>query len=108
MIAPALPVASGTDGSMHDESQRRAITDPIRLAALRTLALLDSPAEEAFDRLTRLAAQTIQVPIALVSLVDEERQFFKSCVGLAEPWATTRQNALTYSFCQYVVASNMP
>ena len=85
-----------------------ALTAAPRLAALRSLGLLDTPAEESFDRLTRLAARTMRVPIALISLVEDERHFFKSCVGLAEPWATARQRPLSHSFCQHVVASNMP
>ncbi|MGL5305589.1 GGDEF domain-containing protein [Aeromonas jandaei] len=53
-----------------------------RLDALRRLAVLDSPAEERFDRITRMARNMFDVPIALVSLVDENRQWFKSCCGL--------------------------
>ncbi|MEE4250253.1 MAG: PAS domain S-box protein, partial [Alcanivoracaceae bacterium] len=53
-----------------------------RLQALHDLQLLDTPAEERFDRLTRLAKQMFAVPIALVSLVDEQRQWFKSSQGL--------------------------
>ena len=53
-----------------------------RLAALRDLGILDTAAEEAFDRFTRLAAAMLDVPIALVSLVDETRQWFKSHHGL--------------------------
>jgi GAF domain-containing protein len=79
--------------------------NPDRLAALHSTQLLDSPAEEAFDRLTRLAARILDAPIALVSLVDGDRQFFKSCLGLAEPWASQRQTPLRYSFCQHVVAT---
>jgi GAF domain-containing protein len=74
-----------------------------RLDALRSTGLLDSPAEEAFDRLTRLAARLLRVPVALVSLVDEDRQFFKSCFGLPEPLATQRETPLSHSFCQHVV-----
>ncbi|HEY3232196.1 MAG TPA: GAF domain-containing protein, partial [Roseiflexaceae bacterium] len=85
-----------------------AIRDPSRLAALRRLDLLDSPAEVAFDRLTNLAATILCTPIALVMLVDEERQFFKSCVGLAEPRRSKRETPLLHSFCQYVVASGKP
>ncbi len=84
------------------------VQDPQRLAALHRTALLDSPAEAAFDRLTRLATTLLQVPIALVSLVDAHRQFFKSCVGLPEPWATQRETPLSHSFCQHVVASSTP
>jgi GAF domain-containing protein len=82
---------------------------PDRLAALRRLALLDSPEEPAFDRLTRLAATFLRAPIALVSLIDSDRQFFKSAFGLPEPWRSLRhQTPLSYSFCRHVVASGRP
>ncbi|HEV2148638.1 MAG TPA: GAF domain-containing protein [Longimicrobiaceae bacterium] len=84
------------------------IHDPTRLAALRRSALLDTPAEEAFDRLARLASRILNAPVALVSLVDEDRQFLKSCVGLPEPWASQRETPLTHSFCQHAVASGEP
>lgn len=67
------------------------LRDPARLAALRQLALLDAPSEAAFDRLTRLAVATLGVLVALVTLVDADRQFFASCVGLPEPWYSARQ-----------------
>jgi GAF domain-containing protein len=70
--------------------------------------LLDTPSEEAFDRLTRLATTVLRVPVALVSLVDGRRQFFKSCVGLPEPWSSLRQTPLTHSFCKHAVASGEP
>jgi len=53
-----------------------------RLQTLRSLQILDTPPEERFDRLTRLAKRLFGVPIALVSLVDENRQWFKSRDGL--------------------------
>ncbi|HAN45958.1 MAG TPA: GGDEF domain-containing protein [Cyanobacteria bacterium UBA8156] len=56
--------------------------DLIRVATLRSLGVLDTPPEERFDRLTRMARRLFGVPIALVSLVDENRQWFKSRVGL--------------------------
>ena len=79
-----------------------------RLAALGRTGLLDSPAEEPFDRLTRLAARIIKTPVALVSLIDRDRQFFKSTVGLPEPWRSRRETPLTLSFCQHVVAIHEP
>jgi signal transduction histidine kinase len=85
-----------------------ALRDPERLAALRRTGLLDSPPEEAYDRLTRLAAHVLGVPVALVSLVSDDRQFFKSCVGLPEPWASRRGTPLSHSFCQHAVASAEP
>ncbi|MGI8552255.1 MAG: GAF domain-containing protein [Dehalococcoidia bacterium] len=85
-----------------------AVRNPERLAALRATALLDSKAEAAFDRLTRLATRVLRAPVALVSLVDDDRQFFKSCIGLPEPWASARETPLSHSFCQYVVATSEP
>ena len=85
-----------------------AIRDSGRLAALRGLDLLDTPPDPAFDRLTRLAAAVLHAPIALITLVDEHRQFFKSSVGLPDAWATRRETPLAYSFCQNMVASAEP
>jgi hypothetical protein len=52
-----------------------------RLEALRETSLLDSPPEEAFDRLTRLATAVLHVPVAIISLHDRDRQFNKSACG---------------------------
>ena len=84
------------------------IDDSARLASLQRTNLLDSPPEEAFDRLTRLASKILHVPVSLVSLVDHERQYFKSVVGPDDPWATLRETPLSHSFCQHVVASSKP
>jgi hypothetical protein len=62
-----------------------ALADPGRLAAVRQTNLLDTPAEDAFDRVARMAARLLDVPIALVPLIEDDRQFFKACVGLPEP-----------------------
>jgi diguanylate cyclase (GGDEF)-like protein/PAS domain S-box-containing protein len=61
----------------------RPANEAARLRMLRSLGILDTPAEEVFDRVTRVVSQLLQVPIALVSLVDENRQWFKSRVGMA-------------------------
>jgi GAF domain-containing protein len=79
-----------------------------RLATLGRTGLLDTPPEEPFDRLTRLATRLLKAPVALVSLVDRDRQFFKSAIGLPEPWQTRRETPLTHSFCQHVVARDEP
>lgn len=84
------------------------VDDAGRLAALAGAGLLDTPAEEPFDRLTRLVSRVLGVPVSLVSLVDSDRQFFKSQVGLAEPWASERQTPLSHSFCQHVVTRQAP
>jgi len=85
-----------------------AARDPRRLKAVRESGLLDSPREASFDRLTRVAATALNAPIALVSIVDEARQFLKSCVGVAEPWASRREMPLSHSYCQHAVASPEP
>ncbi len=69
-----------------------------RLKVLRSLDILDTPSEERFDRLTRIANRLFDVPIALVSLVDEDRQWFKSAVGL-EATETPRD----ISFCGHAI-----
>jgi GAF domain-containing protein len=79
-----------------------------RLAALQRLGVLDTAPEQGFDRLSRIACRMLRAPIALVSFVDRNRQFFKSCVGLPEPFASTRQTPLSHSFCQHVVGSGRP
>jgi GAF domain-containing protein len=86
-----------------------AVENSERLAALGQANLVDTPPEEGFDHLTRLAARLLGAPIALVSLVDKDRQFFKSCIGpVPEPWLSQRQTPLSHSFCQYAVASREP
>ncbi|HEX8073471.1 MAG TPA: GAF domain-containing protein [Thermoleophilaceae bacterium] len=85
-----------------------AVRDPDRLRALRATGLLDSPIQENFDRHARIAAEALNAPVALVSLVDEDRQFFKSCLGLPEPWLSQRGSKLSHSFCQHVVAAREP
>ncbi|WP_435010874.1 PAS domain S-box protein [Tundrisphaera lichenicola] len=84
------------------------LKDPGRLSALKASQLMDSPGEELFDRVTRLATRIIGAPVALVSLVDDHRQFFKSAMGLNEPWASARQTPLSHSFCRHVVESRRP
>lgn len=84
------------------------LSDQQRLNRLHQLCLLDSPLDPAFDRLTQLATRILNMPVSLVTLVDSERQFFKSQVGLPEPYASLRQTPLAYSFCQHTVATAQP
>lgn len=79
-----------------------------RLQALQRTGLLDAPAEDAFDRFTRIGARLCRTPIALMTLVDHNRQFFMSSFGLSEPWQTLRETPLTHSFCKYAVARRAP
>ena len=80
---------------------------PARLAVLRATGLLDTPPEPAFDRLTRLAARLLDVPAAFLSLVDEERDFYKAACGLPEPLATERE-VQGRTFCHHCIAEGTP
>jgi PAS domain S-box-containing protein len=69
-----------------------------RLAALHAMNILDTPAEERFDRITRIALRLFNVPIAVVSLTDTNRQWFKSCYGL-----DASESARDVSFCGHAI-----
>ncbi|MGY1446206.1 sensor domain-containing phosphodiesterase [Pseudomonas chlororaphis] len=76
----------------------KAIAEERRLAALHALELLDTASCENFDRICRMAAEYFKVPTALISLVDRDRQWFKSRVGFDEP-----QTPISQSFCAFTV-----
>lgn len=73
----------------------------IRIKTLQSLNVLDTPAEERLDRITKIAANMFDVPIALVSLIDSERQWFKSCIGLG-----VNETARDVSFCAHAILSD--
>jgi diguanylate cyclase len=75
------------------------LAEEARLQALHALGLLDTPREDRFDRFTRLALAAFDVPIALVSLVDRERQWFKSHAGL-----DYRETPRPLAFCSHAIA----
>ena len=83
------------------------VRNPSRLAAVKRAGLLDTPPEESFDRLTRLAAKLIGVPATFISLVDKDRDYYKSHFGFSEPLATTRQLQGT-TFCHHAITSSAP
>ena len=60
----------------------KTVDEILRLGVLHDQAVLDTPPEARFDRITAMAAAHFKAPIALVSLVDTDRQWFKSCIGL--------------------------
>lgn len=72
-----------------------------RLQALQSLNILDTKPEERFDRITRIVQRLFNVPIALVTLIDAERQWFKSCQGL-----TLCQTPRSLSFCGHAILSD--
>ena len=76
-------------------------TEAIRLAALRRLNVLDTPPESEFDDIVKLASFILDAPIALVSLVDRDRQWFKACIGLS-----VDHTARDISFCTHAIAQD--
>ena len=74
-----------------------------RLASLRTRNILDSDREERFDRLTRLASTLLETPIAAISLIDADRQWFKSEVGLG-----ITQTPRDVAFCSHAILDRQP
>ncbi|NYE59607.1 GAF domain-containing protein [Duganella sp. 1224] len=72
--------------------------DKERLAVLRDMLILDTPPEERFDKIVAFAAQEFDVPIALISLLDENRQWFKAKVGV-----DMCETARDISFCGHVI-----
>jgi GAF domain-containing protein len=82
---------------------RIPVDESERLAALQRLGILDTPPTESLDRIARLAAKALRVPIVLISLVDRSRQWFKSRIGL-EVAETSRD----VSFCGHVVFDRKP
>jgi diguanylate cyclase (GGDEF)-like protein len=74
-----------------------------RLAALHALKILDTDPEERFDRITRLAQRLFDTPMATFTLVDEDRQWFKSEVGME-----AKEDPREVSFCAHTVADNEP
>jgi len=69
--------------------------NPERLQALKNLALLDTATEVAYDDLTRMLAKAFDVPIAMVSLLDADRDWFKSCIGIS-----LMESPAETSFCE--------
>ncbi|AEV71317.1 GAF domain-containing protein [Mycolicibacterium rhodesiae NBB3] len=86
-----------------------AVSDPGRLQALRSTGLLDSPPEEVYDRITRAAADALDTPFAAMTLIDADRQYFKSTLGMGDMSVPAhRQAPLDQSICQYAVADGSP
>lgn len=79
----------------------RPENESARLLSLQRYCVLDTPPEPVFDHLTALAAALFQMPVVLISLVDEHRQFFKSAVGL-----TATESDRNSSFCTYTILSH--
>ena len=89
------------DAALQDESV--PVDETERLVALHRLGLLDTPPSAAFDGVTRLAQAALQVPILCVSLVDQNRVWFKSRIGLG-----VRETPRRGSLCDHVVWAREP
>ena len=79
------------------------LCDPARVRALAELGLSTEPDPELQGYAERVR-RWLEVPVALVSLVQPDQQVFPGMVGLPEPWASKRSAPLSHSFCQHVVA----
>jgi PAS domain S-box-containing protein len=84
------------------------LSDPARLSALRDARLDDAAPDAPFDRLARLAARLTGAPVAFVSFLDDNRQYFRGILGVGEPLASAREAGLEHSVCKHVVAAGLP
>jgi GAF domain-containing protein len=84
------------------------LDDPARLAAFERLDLLDAKPGAGFDRYTQLAAEMLDAPVALVSLVESGRQLFLGRHASEEPFASIEETPLSHSFCKHAVAAKAP
>jgi ribonuclease BN (tRNA processing enzyme) len=78
--------------------------EDLRVAAIRGLGLWNTPPEERFDRITRLAAATFNVPVSLIALMERDREWFKSCCGPLEIREVLRDD----SFCSHAIFERRP
>jgi GAF domain-containing protein len=98
-------------GSQEDPVPRAlalALAHRDRLRAVHDVAFLNTPPQEALDRVTRLAGFILDAPVVLLTLIDDRRQYLLSQQGLPEPWAMRRETPLSYSLCQHVVVTRRP
>src|SRR5262245_19416335 len=84
------------------------VYDPARLAAVRASGLMDTPPEQAFDALASLAAMVTDAPLALITVVDDQRSYWKSSIGLDVVDVADRQHPVGESFCKYLIATGAP
>lgn len=103
IIPRCAPVLSRFLFGVFMQSAPLPANEPLRLAALDSLDLLYTPAEERFDRLTRVAAQALSMPMALLTLVARDEQWFKSRVGVS-----LAQTPRAHSFCAHAILDDGP
>jgi signal transduction histidine kinase len=103
LLAPEAPTAAVPSATFLAD----ALNDPERLAVLAATGLLDTGPEEAFDRLTRLASEFLDAPLAQVNLIDDHRQFSKSSL-VPEGWPEDPNTPLADCYCKWAVAAREP
>lgn len=82
-----------------------ACSDPERLEALRATGLLDSGPDPALDRLADTARRVMNAPVALITLVEADRQVLKACPGLKQPWASRGEMPNSHSYCRHAIGT---
>jgi len=97
------PDPAGAPGRRQEQ-----LLDADRLRAVRATGLLDSAVAQSWDQLTGLAARLLKAPMAFMTLVDDKRSFWLSCVGVDAVGPGEHQNPVEESFCQYVIADRAP
>lgn len=98
-LARRQGASAGRDAELHDSE---------RLEALRRTGLLDDGNDPTLDRLTDMARKVVAAPVALITLIDADRQVFVSCPGLAEPWASRGETPLSHAVCTHTIAYREP
>ena len=104
--APGVPAPDRTvefGAAAFRDMVLRAVHDPDRIERVLATGLLDTDPDDAFDALTSAACDLLDAPFGFITLVDDRRSYWKSCVGLATLTNTTRQNSVEDSFCQYLI-----
>ncbi|MGW9209700.1 PP2C family protein-serine/threonine phosphatase [Embleya sp. NPDC055664] len=103
----SIETAREPTGSNITAQPSAAVCDPRRLAAVTASGLLDSPPEEFFDNLVRLALTITGARAAFLTVADTERVFWKSAIGV-DPDAATRESRLADSPCHLLIATRAP
>ena len=98
-LARRQGASTGRDADLHD---------PERLEAVRRTGLLVDANDPTLDRLTNMARMVVEAPVALISLIEADRQVFASSPGLGEPWATRGETPLSYAICTHAIAYREP
>lgn len=107
-FAEAVVQLSKFSAAISDEMTAAPIpeNEDARLAQLAALQMIDTPNERRFDRMTARLARVFQVPIAFITFIDRDRQWFKSQVGLPDDIAQAGSTSRALSVCGHMVANN--